>query len=117
MKRNLETIREILKRLHAYEDTELSNDVSYHIDGLIDQGYVNAVQVLRDGRTFYYQGLRLTWEGHELLASISNETVWQSIKDKLSERDLTVDDVPVAVVRQLSHNIMLSMFGGSNAWK
>ena len=113
MKRNLETIRDVLMQLYNYEDTELNDDVSYNIEGLIEQGYVTAHQVLRDGRTIYCQGLSLTWEGHELLASISNSTVWELIKGKLSEHDLTVDDVPIAVIRKLSHNIMMDMFGGS----
>lgn len=112
MKRSLETIREILIRLESYKDKELSPNVYYHLQVLIDQGIVNASQVLRDGRVFYYQGLTLTWEGHELLSSISNKTVWDSIKDKLDEHDLTVDDVPVEVIKKLSHDIMMDMFGG-----
>lgn len=112
MKRNLETIRDILIRLESYNDTEVSREDSYHLQELINQGLVSAIATMADGRHVYYQGLTLSWEGHELLASISNGYVWYSIKGRLHEHELTVNDVPVAIVKKLSEQIMMEMFGG-----
>lgn len=112
MKRDLEVIREILSKVEAYEDKEVESSEAYHLSELINQGLINATQTMSDGRIKYYYGLTLSWEGHELLAAISNSYVWESIKDKLGEHDLTVNDVPIEVIKKLSENIMLDMLGG-----
>lgn len=113
MKRNLETIRNILLRLESYNDKELTDkEIIYHLDMLINTKYVETTTVLKDGGSFYYQDLKLTWEGHELLASISNKQVWESIKNTLHENNFSVDDVPIEVVKTLSQKILKEMFGG-----
>lgn len=113
MKRDLEIVRKILSKVEAYENEEIESHEAYHLTELINKGLVNAKEILSDGSVRYYYGLTLSWEGHELLASISNGYVWESIKDKLNEHGLTVNDVPIEVIKKLSENIMLDMFGGS----
>lgn len=111
VKRNLETIRHIMTRLDSYDNTEVTGDIAYHLQELINQDLVKASQTLADGRIIYYQGLALTWNGHELLAAISNKTVWDLIKEKLYDHNLTVDDVPVEVVKKISEKVIIDMLG------
>lgn len=111
VKRDLETVRYILGKLDSYNDIELDSKESYHLQELIKQELVTASGTLRDGRATFYQGLSLTWNGHELLAAISNEYVWETIKEKLQENGMTVNDVPVSVINKLSEQILIEMFG------
>lgn len=111
MKRDLEVVRYILGRLDSYNDIEVNSKESYHLQELIKRELVTASGTLRDGRVTFYQGLTLTWTGHELLASISNDYVWETIKEKLQENDMTVNDVPVSVINKLSEQILIEMFG------
>lgn len=109
MKRDLETIRNILSNISAYENIEVTEKEAYHLSELIDQGLVNAIEILADGKAKYYYGLSLSWEGHELLTYISNDTVWNSIKQILNKNNFTVNEVPIEVIKKLSEKVMLSM--------
>lgn len=111
MKRDLETVRHIMSRIESYNDTEITGDIVYHLEELINQGLVNANQILSDGSIKFFRGLSLTWDGHDLLASISNRFVWESIKEKLNEHDLTVNDVPIEVIKKISEKIIIDMLG------
>lgn len=109
-----EMIRSILIDLEFYNDVELDVETSYQMDMLIEQGLVNAEQLLKDGRVVFYQGLTLSWTGYELLASVSNKYVWESIKDRLNDRDMTVNDVPFNIVEWMAQDILKGMFGNGN---
>ena len=112
MKRNLETIRDILIRLESYNDKEITDrELMYHFDLLMEE-YIAGVR-LRDGSSLYFTQLNLTEEGYDLLTHISNKTVWDSIKEKLNENNMTVNDVPIDIIKWLSKEIMKDMFGGS----
>lgn len=111
MKRDLEVVRYILGRLDSYNGIEVDGKALYHLRELIKQELVTATETLRDGRVTFYRGLSLTWNGHELLAAISNDYVWEAIKEKLQENDMTVNDVPVSVINKLSEQILIEMFG------
>jgi len=112
MKRNLETIRDILIRLESYNDKDITDkELKYHMDLLIESEYINA-RKLQDGNTSMYIGLKLTDKGYDLLTHISNKTVWNSIKDNLSDNDMTGSDVPIDIIKWLSQKTMKDMFGG-----
>ncbi len=112
MKRNLETIRDILIRLESYNDKDIADEkLKYHMDLLIDSGHIQA-QRLQDGSAAVYINLKLTDKGYDLLTHISNETVWESIKDNLAENDMTVNDVPIDIIKWLSQKTMKDMLGG-----
>ncbi|HLR16209.1 MAG TPA: DUF2513 domain-containing protein, partial [Bacillota bacterium] len=100
-----------MSRIESYNDTEITGDIVYHLEELINQDLVNANHIISDGRIKLFQGLSLTWDGHDLLASISNRFVWESIKEKLNEHDLTVNDVPIEVIKKISEKIIIDMLG------
>jgi len=112
MKRDLETIRDILIRLESYNDKEITDkELIYHFDLLMEK-HITGVR-LQDGSSLYFTQLNLTEEGYDLLTHISNKTVWDSIKEKLNENNMTVNDVPIDIIKWLSKEIMKDMFGGS----
>ncbi len=113
MKRNLETIRDILIRLESYNDKELTDrELIYHMDLLMDKHITGAR--LQDGSSVYLTQLNLTEEGYDILTHISNKTVWDSIKENLAENDMTVNDVPIDIIKWLSQKTMKDMFGGND---
>lgn len=98
MKRNWETIREILIRLEELPDTDanlqLSDfpsdrayEYSYHSELLIDAGLVEGQmsRTLGLGPTHFF-AQRLTWIGHELLDAVRSDTVWNKTKKTFASK-------------------------------
>ena len=106
-----------------YEDL----DLSYHIWLLNDAGYLEGIEIKekveeifkfeegdRDIKiTHYKRGDRtvdvhpkhLTWEGHEFLDSIRDNSRWDTIKTKIKDRGaelslLTIKTVATAIINQ-----------------
>lgn len=120
MKRNWDTIREILTHLEEMPDTdsilqpsdfpsEKAFEYSYHAELLIDAGLVEGEmsRTLGGGPTHFFIQ-RLTWAGHEFLDSIRSDTVWEKTKTTFAEKgvDMTFDlvksvatDIAVALIR------------------
>lgn len=112
MKRDMNIIRDILINHDTYGDKELSDLTEvYNLDLLIESDHVKGKK-LQDGNDFLYINLSLTEKGHDLLLHITNDTVWQEIKDTLNMHGFTVNDVPVDVITDLSRQVMKEMFNG-----
>lgn len=92
MKRDWETIREILARVEdscgngrLLKTTDFPTDriweISYHIELLFDAGLISAnMHRPSDGGAPSFHVSRLTWDGHEFLDAIRSDTVWQKTK-------------------------------------
>lgn len=92
MKRNWDTIREILVRieemapdesplqLDAFQDDRAA-EISYHMELLLEAGLVKGrmIRLLDPGPANFFAS-RLTWQGHEWLAAVRSDTVWQKAK-------------------------------------
>ncbi len=115
MKRNWDTIREILlatenlepeKTLDlSYFEPDRAHDISYHVELLKEAGLVDAeiTKTISRGPTAFFLK-RLTWHGHELLDAIRNESVWNKTKGKFSDKggEMTfelVKDVAISVTK------------------
>ena len=102
MKRNWETIRELLTKVEECtlpgEQVRLSSfpkersaEISYHMALLFEAGLVHGqmVQTLSPSvKDFLAQ--RLTWDGHEFLDSIQSDTVWNKTKKVFTEQGVTM---------------------------
>lgn len=111
MRLKKETMRNILIRLDSYINTPIKDsEVAYHIDLMIDGDMIKGKRI-RDGSESYYLSLQLTEKGFDLLAHISNKQVWDAIEQRLSDNDMTVNDVPIDIIKWLSQDIMKGMFG------
>lgn len=125
MKRNWETIRELLTKVEECTlptemvrlgsfPPERAAEVSYHMALLIEAGLVNG-QVSRtigpEINDFFSQ--RLTWEGHEFLDGIRSNTVWQKTKKTFVEQGVSMTfDLVKAVAKETAISLMKTALGG-----
>ena len=120
MKRNWETIREILSRLEELPNTDAmlqlsdfpsdrASEISYHSELLIEAGLVEGDMHghLGPGASDFFVR-RLSWSGHEFLDAVRSETVWAKTKKTFAAKgvEMTFDlvktvasEITVALVR------------------
>ena len=102
MKRNWDTIREILTKLEAVTvdvghlqlssfTAEQAEEISYHMELLMEAGLVSGEMSKTIGRGPYnFIASRLTWQGHEFLDAIRSDTVWQKTKKSFVSSGLSM---------------------------
>ena len=125
MKRNWETVREILakveectlpaERVHLSDfPKERAAEVSYHMSLLIESGLVKGDMYRTMGpevKDFY--GERLTWEGHEFLDSIRSDTVWTKTKKMFAEEGVSMTfELVKSVAKDVAAALMKGALGG-----
>ena len=110
MKRDLDLIRTILARVEDADDftvkcANLANDshdeasVARHVQLLEEAGYLRANLLIAEGRGACGGTIeRLTWAGHEFIASARNDTIWQKAKRKAGE---AIGGIPVEILKVL----------------
>ena len=120
MKRDWDTIRDLLTRLENLPDTDallrLSDfpadrkfETSYHMELLIEAGLVEGQmsRTLGGGPTDFF-ARRLTWPGHEFLDAVRSDTVWNKTKKVFATNGITMTfdlvksvaaDIAVALVK------------------
>lgn len=99
MKRDMELIRKILFAIEdKYIDTWLEgseipidgydmNTIAYHCAILHDANLIYDYKGEYASGELYFFGVgRLTWEGHEFLDKIKNDTVWSQTKETLTKK-------------------------------
>jgi hypothetical protein len=74
-----------------------SEEISYHVLLLAEANLIEAEVSARE--TAEYKPKRLTWEGHEFLEAIRQETRWKKVKDVMEEVGGFVFEIakPVAI--------------------
>jgi hypothetical protein len=122
MKRNWDTIREVLARLEELPDTDamlqLSDfppdrafEYSYHVELLIDAGLVEGemLRSLSRGPTDFF-ARRLKWLGHEFLDSVRSDTVWNKTKKKFASKGI---DMTFDLVKSVASEISVALIRGA----
>lgn len=122
MKRNWDTIREVLTRLEDLPDTdatlqlsdfpsERAYEYSYHVELLIDAGLVEGQmsRTLGRGPTDFF-ARRLTWPGHEFLDSIRSDTVWNKTKKTFASKGI---DMTFDLVKSVASEISVALIRGA----
>ena len=118
MKRNWDTIREILMRLEELPDTDaelrLSDfpsdrayEFSYHVELLVDAGLIKGklFQSSSHGPMHFF-ARRLTWSGHEFLDSIRSDSVWNKIKKIFASKGI---DMTLELVKSVATEISVGL--------
>lgn len=113
MERNWEVVRAILLRLEALGDTSSMvhagevapfdfEIVGYHMQIMQEAGLIEArVSEALGGATHVFAS-RLTWEGHEFLDRIRDQTLWNRVKASAREKGLAPSfDVITAIATTL----------------
>lgn len=96
MKRDMNLVKELLfyvetnstpgELLRNVEIDDYSyEEISYHIKLLVQSGLLEGRSANIDQLFLWYAG-DITWQGHEFLSAIRNETVWSKIKTKSKMR-------------------------------
>ena len=125
MKRNWDTIRELLTKVEECtlptDMVRLSNfpqeraaEISYHMALLIEVGLVKGQLMQTIGpevKDFIAQ--RLTWQGHEFLDSIRSDTVWEKTKKVFLDRGVEMTfDLVKTIAREAAAAILKGALGG-----
>lgn len=103
MKRDMDLIRDILKVIESKKPFETTRDliidghnmqeVAYHCELLYDGGYIKeyrAVSVDNYNGVAAYWVRDLTWEGHDFLEAIRQDTIWNKTKTTIIEKGLAI---------------------------
>lgn len=108
MKRDIETIRDILPRLDQYNNKPIEDKlIEYHLRMMLNGNIITGKTTVADNTTFF-NDLELTNEGYDILTSITNDDIWSEVKETLHKNGFTVNDVPLAVVRELANKAIIS---------
>lgn len=124
MKRNWETIRELLTKVEECTlptdivrldnfPPERAAEVSYHMALLIEANLVNGQVIQTIGPSIKdFFAHRLTWEGHEFLDAIRSDTVWQKTKKSFVDQGVPMTfDLVKAVAKEAAVSLMKVALG------
>ena len=113
----MELVREILLQTEASPyvkgvaelniEGHSEDEVSYHVKIMAEAGLVSAID-FSTGMTFCWRPSALTWQGHEFLDAIRNDTVWSKTKEIIKDKG---GAIPFAVLQQLVIKVAASFFG------
>lgn len=119
MRRDWDVVRQILLRLEALGDSKSvlhagemppydDETVTYHMHlmkqaGLIDAHVVEHTEGMTDG-----WAQRMTWEGHEFLDRIRDQTVWNKVKATARERGTALS---FDLIKLIAGTILKGMLG------
>lgn len=121
MKKDMELIRKILFAIEdEYVDSVIYNlsidgyepeAISYHCALLYDAGFISDYDSKNaEGRLWMFGVGRLTWEGHEFLDKIRNETVWNKTKETVTKNGLPMI---LDVIKSIASTVIASMTEGA----
>jgi hypothetical protein len=124
MKRNWDTVRELLTKLEectlptdmlqlASFPMDRAAEISYHMELLIEAGLVDGemAKTLGAGPYDFFAG-RLTWHGHEFLDAIRNDTIWQKTKKTFASKGLSMTfDLVKSVASDIAAGLLKSSIG------
>jgi hypothetical protein len=116
MTRDMELIRKIISTIQAREDAapqmgmkiEGYDDaiVMRHVEMLYNAGYIDGTQRGTAGGKPLIVVRDLSWSGHDFAASIENEGVWATIKQKLSPSELAT--MPLTIIKDVGMALLKS---------
>jgi len=118
MKRDMEVIRKVLIAIEEqYVDVAIYNleidgldmqTTAYHCKILHDGGYISDFGAqCADDELYSFGVSSLTWQGHEFLDAIRDETIWKKTKSTIAKKGLplvidVVKDVASAIIGEMT---------------
>ena len=125
MKRDMELCRKALFAIEEqYVDTAIYGlniegytieQVAYHCKILYDAGLISDYEAeFADNQIWYFAVGSLTWDGHEFLDKIREDTIWNKTKDIITKKGLpmvldVVKDVAQAVITSMTKGAIEAM--------
>lgn len=123
MRRDMELVRKILFKIEESVDNVACHNlkiegysmdqVAYHCSILYEGGYIYDYKAQYGGNGLYSFGVgRLTWEGHEFLDKIREDTIWKKTKDIIKDKGLPlVFDIVKSVSTEVISGLINSYVG------
>lgn len=121
MKRNWELIRTILMTIEATSDSKFlrlsdfdhpnKHEITYHVSLLIDAGLIDATinkTMSLEAHDFLIRGL--TWEGHEFIDSIKNDSIWDKVKEAFKKQSISMT---FETVKTIANTVITSFLTGN----
>lgn len=125
MKRDWDVIRDILTQVEEIPTgegaiqlsafpAEQAGEVSYHMELLIEAGLVHGKMAKTLGPGPYnFIAMRLTWEGHEFIDAVRNDTVWQKAKKSFISNGISMTfDLVKSVATEIAASYIKATVGG-----
>ena len=107
LKRDMDLVRKLLFLIEEQNDTfselKLPQDIDktiaiYHLNLMEQAGLTeNNIKYVSDGPYWVYS--QLTWEGHDFLDSIKNDTIWDKTKESIKSKGLEIGQVSFNVLK------------------
>jgi len=116
MKRDMELIRSILLQVESndfrpdeipkYKDFP-DEIIAYHVELLIRSGYLTGLTHPIGNNIRQFDHIEsLTWEGHDLLDTIREDSIWASIKDQIKKSGSDIRSVPLKIIAKFALDIV-----------
>ena len=84
-----------------------SEELTYTTDKLYEAGYIDAHSVGADYMTPLFIVYSITYEGHQFLNTIRDDTIWNNTKTKVSK----LSSVSIPILQEVASSIIKSMLG------
>lgn len=118
MKRDMELVRKLLitiEESNGHEALTLPSDidkveVAYHLEIMDQAGFVKN-NTKWAGNKPYWIIASLTWDGHEFLDSVRNESIWNKTKEGIKMKGLELGSIPLEVIKDYATLQIKSLFG------
>lgn len=117
MKRDMDLARTILEQVEDKSDgtnwvdlvvpDRTQAELGYHVM-LLDQAGLLTAEEVSNTEIQYWRAIKLTWDGHEFLDAIRNDTVWSKVKETAKEKGSAM---PFEIIKQLAMKFAASLFG------
>lgn len=108
MKRDMELVRGLLLLIESNETDQLKlpenidlHKAAAHLKLIEQAGYINASIKYADNKP-YFISAKLTWNGHEVLDSIKNDTIWNKTKEVVASKGLELGSVTFSTLKDLA---------------
>lgn len=105
MKRDMDLIRRIMLRIEEKADLkheiitldgEDAERVGHHIDMLYQSGFIDGVRSVSHSRPYGQVLVKdLSWDGHEFIATIRNDSVFGRLKETFTPAELSSTSLKV----------------------
>jgi len=83
-------------------------EIAYNVKLLAQAGLIEATNLTTLDLGLNWMPRTLTWQGHEFLGAIRNDTVWNKVKETVKEKG---GSIPFEVLKALGLKMAASFFG------
>ena len=121
MMRDMDLIRKILLRIEAIgtigvipsleQDGFSRPEIEYHLSLLINRELVDGRAAPLSGYKYAIRINGLTWEGHDFLDAIRDDSVWTKTKEKASGAGQDLQKLPLEVIKAFAVSAAKELFG------